>query len=219
VVGSDSGFQGRIFPVCVYQNLCRTPDVDFIHIGRCFDVAPQHPNPVFAGLRASLERACLTAAASPRRKCQAAKMSSEAQIEALKAAKAEVLRKRWRAAIRKPYPEHLPRGLVVQILAYRLQADLYGDLAVEEAAYLKRAAVQKAPLARFGAGGEGYGTGTVYVREHGGRLHRAVKTSAGFEWEGRKFGSLSAVAFAITGTKWNGLRFFGVQRPEQTRHD
>ncbi len=52
--------------------------------------------------------------------------------------------------------------------------------------------------------------GTVLSRLYHGREIRVVTLDDGFEWEGRVFGSLSAVAFAVTGQKWNGRLFFGL---------
>jgi hypothetical protein len=51
----------------------------------------------------------------------------------------------------------------------------------------------------------------VLVREHGAELHRVTVMSAGYEWQGQTFKSLSEVARAITGTRWNGPRFFGLR--------
>ncbi len=53
--------------------------------------------------------------------------------------------------------------------------------------------------------------GTLLVREHAGLLHRVMILDAGVTWNGRTYDSLSQVAFAITGTKWNGPRFFGLR--------
>ena len=53
--------------------------------------------------------------------------------------------------------------------------------------------------------------GCVLVREHEGILHEVTVTADGFAWNGRCFGSLSEVARAITGTNWNGPRFFGLR--------
>ena len=52
--------------------------------------------------------------------------------------------------------------------------------------------------------------GTVLRRNYKGRLHTVKVTAAGFEYNGQPFRSLSAVAFAITGTRWNGYTFFGL---------
>jgi hypothetical protein len=54
--------------------------------------------------------------------------------------------------------------------------------------------------------------GTALFREHAGALHRVTVVADGFEWEGRIYSSLSAVARAITGVRWNGRRFFALDR-------
>jgi hypothetical protein len=140
----------------------------------------------------------------------------EGQIRALKSADLEALKRRWRAVFRKAFPAHLPRPLVVNLLAFQLQAAVFGDLAPEELRFLAGSEPGKV-IARYDPEKSRHQPGTIYVREHAGVLHRAVKTIRGFEWKGEEFLSLSAVAFAITGTKWNGLRFFGVSSPEQKR--
>ncbi len=54
--------------------------------------------------------------------------------------------------------------------------------------------------------------GTVLTRQYHGREIRVVTLEDGFEWEGQRYGSLSAVAKAVTGAKWNGLLFFGITK-------
>ena len=56
--------------------------------------------------------------------------------------------------------------------------------------------------------------GTVLVREWQGRMEHVMVLADGFGWNGSSYPSLSAVALAITGTKWNGRRFFSLDRPE-----
>lgn len=53
--------------------------------------------------------------------------------------------------------------------------------------------------------------GTILIREWNRRPQRTMVMADGFAWNGRTFDSLSAVAFAITGTRWNGHRFFGLR--------
>ena len=53
--------------------------------------------------------------------------------------------------------------------------------------------------------------GTQFVREWGGVMHRVTVVDDGFLWNGATYPSLSKVAFAITGTRWNGPRFFGMR--------
>ena len=54
--------------------------------------------------------------------------------------------------------------------------------------------------------------GTRLIREYQGVEHTVTVLADGYEWQGRPYRSLSAIARAITGTRWNGLVFFGVKR-------
>ena len=53
--------------------------------------------------------------------------------------------------------------------------------------------------------------GTVFSREWNGQMHRVTVLADGFAWGGKTYPSLSKVAFAITGSRWNGPRFFGLR--------
>ena len=57
---------------------------------------------------------------------------------------------------------------------------------------------------------------SILVREWDRKSHRIMVMPDGFAWNGETFDSLSEIAFAITGTKWNGPRFFGLRdrRPQ-----
>jgi hypothetical protein len=59
--------------------------------------------------------------------------------------------------------------------------------------------------------------GTVLVREWDDQLHRVNVLAEGFGWNGKIYSSLSKVAFAITGTRWNGPRFFGLRDNPSTK--
>jgi hypothetical protein len=54
--------------------------------------------------------------------------------------------------------------------------------------------------------------GTILKREYGGRLHEVTVLSDGFEYAGRRFDTLSAVAQSITNSRWNGFTFFGLAK-------
>ena len=58
--------------------------------------------------------------------------------------------------------------------------------------------------------------GSVIAREYAGARHEVFVVAEGFSWQGKVFPSLSAIAKEITGTRWNGPRFFGL-RDEQAR--
>ena len=53
--------------------------------------------------------------------------------------------------------------------------------------------------------------GTMLGREWNGQMHQVTVLAGGFAWNGRIYPSLSKVAFAITGTRWNGPKFFGLR--------
>ena len=124
------------------------------------------------------------------------------------------LRGRWHSVFGRRPPSHLPRHLLFRILAYRLQTDRFGDLNDESRRLLDRSgspekAGQKATtLARHIANVR---PGTNLAREWNGRLERVAVLAEGFAWNGKIYRSLSQVAFAITGTRWNGPRFFGLR--------
>jgi hypothetical protein len=53
--------------------------------------------------------------------------------------------------------------------------------------------------------------GTLLTREWDGHLQRVIVLADGFSWNGKTYPSLSKVALAITGSRWNGPRFFGLR--------
>ena len=57
--------------------------------------------------------------------------------------------------------------------------------------------------------------GSVLIKEHRGKTVLVHVLDAGFEYDGQRFASLSAIAKKITGTKWNGLAFFGLVKERQ----
>ena len=134
-----------------------------------------------------------------------------AELDRLAAMDAASLRRRWRMVFGRSAPE-LPRALLHRALAYRIQADELGDLDRETIRMLDR-------LAREGRDGavipppelRGTKPGTLLVREWEGTLQRVMVLEQGFAWNGQTYDSLSQVARAITGTNWNGPRFFGLR--------
>lgn len=143
--------------------------------------------------------------------------SVEAEITRLRGLDAKALRARWRTSFGQDAPTHIARHLLFAMLAYRLQAEAMGDLDAETVRFLKQ--VDSAPSKQaavpltqaFERRTRDLSPGTVLTREWGGQHHRVMVLEEGFVWEGRPYRSLSEIAKVITGTKWNGPRFFGLR--------
>jgi Protein of unknown function (DUF2924) len=149
-----------------------------------------------------------------------AKVSIEDEIAHLRGLDLKGLRLRWLSEFRRPPVEHLPRHLLFAIIAYRIQATRLGDLdpatmqVLDRTAPMESGAAMSARLVSFDQKRTELTPGTVLVREWDRQSQRVMVMADGFAWNGQTYDSLSKVAFAITGTKWNGPRFFGLRDKE-----
>ncbi|MGF1500467.1 MAG: DUF2924 domain-containing protein [Paracoccaceae bacterium] len=136
-----------------------------------------------------------------------------ARLAALKSATTPELKAQWRELFdREPPPFN--RRYLESRLAYRIQELTYGGLKPETIRRLER-------LGEELDGGDRKKSrvradtmpiaGTRLIREWQGVEHVVTVTTDGFEWQGRPYKSLSAIARAITGTRWNGWVFFGLR--------
>jgi hypothetical protein len=146
------------------------------------------------------------------------------QLDELSTLDLQDLRVRWRKLLR-TQPPQLSRPLLLRLLAYRLQARAHGDLDRETVRYLNRVARErtrrKAEQGRRNAKApppippvptsSRLKPGTLLAREFNGTMHRVTVTQEGFAWQGSTYSSLSEIARLITGTRWNGPRFFGLR--------
>ena len=111
----------------------------------------------------------------------------------------------------------MSRQLLFAIITHRLQTDAFGDLDADTVRLLKKIGsahsnAEVVPLTdAFDQKQRVLPSGTVLTREWNGQIHRVMAGQDGFAWEGNSYDSLSKVALAITGTKWNGPRFFGLR--------
>jgi hypothetical protein len=148
------------------------------------------------------------------------KTSISDEIAHLRGLDLKGLRLRWQSVFQRLPPDHLPRHLLFAIIAYRVQADRLGDLDHETKQILDRTDAKdtgttvSSRLVSFDQKRTELTPGTVLVREWDRQSQRVMVMADGFAWNGQTYDSLSKVAFAITGTKWNGPRFFGMRDKE-----
>ena len=134
-----------------------------------------------------------------------------AQLAGLKTMEVVALKARWRELFGSEPPPY-NRAFLESRLAYRVQELAFGGLAastVQRLEALAGVAVAKAGAARSGA--RRPIAGTRLVREWQGTEHTVTVLAYGFDYAGRPYKSLSAVARSITGTRWNGWLFFGLK--------
>ena len=144
----------------------------------------------------------------------------DALVASLSHLNLDQLELQWRNHLGGSPPAHLPSWLLMRLLAYRIQAAAFGDL---DRAILRRLrepmdeAIESGRIRPFATrgpttrGGVGLKSGALLVREWKGHLERVMVLDDGFAWNGGVYPSLSQVAKAITGTNWNGHRFFGLK--------
>jgi hypothetical protein len=129
----------------------------------------------------------------------------EAELDRIRALGLDEVRALWRQMTQQNAPKALSRDLMARMIAYRIQEQTLGKLSHETRRLLDRLARGEGEPIRH------LKVGTVMVREHQGILHEVMVVPGGFSWREQTYASLSTVARAITGTSWNGPRFFGLR--------
>ncbi len=123
------------------------------------------------------------------------------------------LRAEWRRLYRSHPPLRIRRDLLVLAIAWKLQEKFHGGLTAAQKRKLagiaedlrKNGDLSASPAIRMKPG-------LRLVREWRGETHTVLVLEDGFEWNGNRRRSLSAIAREITGTHWSGPRFFGLKR-------
>ena len=136
------------------------------------------------------------------------------RLAALRTLPTAELKRQWRELFGTE-PPPFNRPYLQSRLAYRVQELAYGGLRPETRARLEALGEQldggNVVLRRVRADSRPL-AGTRLVREHAGVEHVITVLADGYEWEGRPYRSLPAIARAITGTRWNGLVLWGLKR-------
>lgn len=151
----------------------------------------------------------------------------EAEVDQVRSLGIDALRMRWRAMFGRIPPKGLTKDIMGRMIAYRIQEEAFGGLDRETIKLLDRLAKGEKPneLSRR------LKAGTVLVREYQGKRHTVTVVRDGFLWQEKIYASLSSIAQTITGTRWNGPRFFGLRvagernaepaltKPDETRRN
>ena len=132
----------------------------------------------------------------------------EAEIDRLRSLGLDELRTLWRATFRSPPPPAFAKDLIARFLCWHIQEQAVGELDPETAKHLdglvRRDKAEANRPRRIKPG-------TVLVREYQGDRHTVTVVPNGYVWHETTYASLSVIARAITGTAWNGPRFFGLR--------
>jgi hypothetical protein len=124
----------------------------------------------------------------------------------------EALRDLWTRRFRTAPPAIRSGDVLRRLIAWKIQIEAFGDLDTETYARI-RALMRRGRngTAVAGATTVNLKAGSILVREWRGVEHRVLVLDQGFEHRDKRYKSLTALARAITGTKWSGPRFFGLE--------
>lgn len=132
--------------------------------------------------------------------------SIRVELARLQIMELDELKEKWRELYGKEAPD-CGKVLLRRQLAFRIQELRYGGISETTQAALIE--IGNTPKVKPNAGG--VIPGTKFEREWKGKLFIVTANDDGFELNGKNYKSLSGTASAITGTQWNGKKFFGVK--------
>lgn len=144
----------------------------------------------------------------------------EAELDRLATMPIVALRKRYTELFRTDPPKAFGPDLLRRSIAHTIQEKAYGGLSPDTRRLLDQLVkvASGKPMGRLELPPQ-IKPGSEIVRTWNGKTYRVTVTADGFTHAGKKFASLSEIAFAITGTKWNGPRFFGLRSTRQEAND
>ena len=141
--------------------------------------------------------------------------SVEGDLVALDAMDSRALRARWRELYGTEAPAKIQSGLLRLAVAYRLQERTFGGLKPAAKRQIKSHLAARAATSADGSSSPRPAigrltAGTQLMREWNGATLLVEVLDDGFRWKDKTYRTLSAVAVAITVTKWSGPKFFGL---------
>jgi len=140
------------------------------------------------------------------------------KLQALPCLPMQELRLLWQELFAKPAHPRLRRTLMLPILAYRMQEQVYGGLKrstrkrlgklAAELEQNRKSSLLLAPQLK---------PGTKLLRQWQGEMHEVLVADERFEYRGKRYESLSEIAREVTGTRWSGPLFFGLKQGRKAR--
>ena len=132
----------------------------------------------------------------------------EAEIDRVRSLGVDSLRTLWRTTFRSSPPSAFSKDILARFLCWHIQEQAFGGLDSKIAKHLDGLARGDRSQANRS---RRLKPGTVLLREYQGELHTVTVVAKGYVWREATYASLSSIARAITGTAWNGPRFFGLR--------
>jgi hypothetical protein len=136
-----------------------------------------------------------------------------AEIDRIRSLGVDELRSLWGATFRAAPPPGFTKDLIARFLCWHVQEQAFGGLDPKTAKHL--AGLARGDWSRVDRPRR-LKPGTLLVRDYQGARHTVTVVANGFVWREATYASLSTVARAITGTNWNGPRFFGLRIDKET---
>lgn len=141
----------------------------------------------------------------------------EAEVDRLRTMPIAELRALWRAKFKSDPPKAFGPDLLRRDIAYRIQESAYGGLDSATGRLLKQLMAQYAKTPGKIVMPRRIKAGAILVREWKGQSHRVTVLEDGYAYQSNTYESLSVIARVITGTRWNGPRFFGIRTDKGPR--
>lgn len=140
--------------------------------------------------------------------------TTEANIKRIQSMTIAELRTLWRAKFDSEHPDAFGPDLLRRCITQKLQEEAYGGLDRKTVRLLNQLIAQYGRTNGKIVVPRRIKPGAILVRQWKGKSHRIMVLDDGFAFEGKPYDSLSEIARRITGTRWNGPRFFGL-RPDK----
>src|SRR5665213_616726 len=134
------------------------------------------------------------------------------EIATLEGLGVDALRQAWQDRFKLLPPPIQSADILRRLIAWKIQAEAFGGLDAESRVHLEKAQSNiKNGKPVIAMANPALRPGSVLTREWRDVMHRVLVLDSDFEYAGKRFGSLSEIARTISGTRWSGPRFFGIE--------